>query len=562
MRAYKARGRFLKRQMMRRIPQDISGTAFDVIVIGAGINGACIARDAATRGLRVLLLDKGDLSCGTTSWSTRLIHGGLRYLEHGELGLVRESLRERETLLRIAPHLVRPLPLLLPIYEGARRGPLTIRAGMLAYDLLSPGKTLPRHRMLSRAEALQHTPVLEAKGLRGAALFHDAQVEYAERLVFENALSALRRGARILTYARVERLLSERGRVAGVEFTDLLGGGGRHTAHAPLVVNVAGPWVDEVLAGAGDAGGVEKLIGGTKGSHIVVASFPGAPETALYIEAQADARPFFIIPWDEKLLVGTTDEMFTGDLERVEAGTAEIEYLIGETNRAIPSARLTRASVLYAYAGVRPLPFIRAREEGGITRRHFIRESRFGGLFSIVGGKLTTSRSLSEQAVEMLFERLERRVPACTTARELLPGAATAAGEGFHAYAESFPSWSGLPAKSSSRLLKIYGTRAEEVCRLAAEHAELREPISEETGSIGAEVVFAFRHELAETLGDCLLRRTLVGLDSSAGTDAVESAARLSRKFLGWDKRRAACEVEDYLRYVERFHVKKTEARL
>ena len=291
MRAYKARGWFLKRQQMRRIPQDISGTAYDVIVIGAGINGACIARDAATRGMRVLLrigrpLGRDD-ELVNASDSRRL-----RYLEHGELGLVRESLRERETLLRIAPHLVRPLPLLLPIYEGARRGPLTIRAGMLAYDLLSPGKTLPRHRMLSRKEALSHTPALEAGALRGAALFHDAQVEYAERLVFENVLSARRRGARVITYARVERLLSERGRVGGVEFTDLLGGG-TYTARAPLVFNVAGPWVDEVLAGAGGAGGGEKLIGGTKGSHIIVASFPGAPVSALYVR-RADARPSII----------------------------------------------------------------------------------------------------------------------------------------------------------------------------------------------------------------------------------------------------------------------------
>ncbi|MBA3243510.1 MAG: FAD-dependent oxidoreductase, partial [Acidobacteria bacterium] len=208
---------------------------------------------------------------------------------------------------------------------------------------------------------------------------------------------------------------------------------------------------------------------------------------------------------------------------------------------------------LYTYAGVRPLPFVSRADEGGVTRRHFIRESRLGGLFSIVGGKLTTSRSLSEQTVDMLFERLGRRAPACTTASELLPGAATAGGEGFQAFAESFPKWSGLQVKSSSRLLKIYGTRAREVCRLASEHPELREPFCEETGSIGAEVVFSFRHEMAETLGDCLLRRTLVGLDSSVGTDAVERAARLARKFLSWDEGRAAREVEDYLRYVERF---------
>jgi glycerol-3-phosphate dehydrogenase len=538
--------------MTRRTPQDVSRATFDVIIVGAGINGACIARDASARGLRVLLLDKGDLSAGTSGWSTRLIHGGLRYLEHGELGLVRESLRERETLLRTAPHLVRPLPLLIPIYEGRRRGPLTVRAGMVAYDLLSFGKSLPRHRMLSREEALRLAPSLEPGGLRGAALYHDAQVEYAERLVVENALAARRNGAWVLTYARVERLSNEAGRVRGVEFTDLLGeGGAKHEARAPLVLNVAGPWADELLAGGGVGG--ERLVGGTKGSHVVVEAFDGAPETALYVEASADGRPFFIIPWDGKLLIGTTDEKFDGDLERVEADEGEIEYLLGETNRAIPSARLTRESVLYAYAGVRPLPFVGSRDAAGITRRHFIRASTLRGLFSVVGGKLTTSRSLAEEAVELIFKELGRPAPACQTAREPLPGAIAA--EGFRAFAENFPARSGLPPKSAARLLKIYGTRAADVSRLAEGHAELLEPFSEETGSIGAEVVFSFREELAETLADCLMRRTLVGLDSSGGVDAAERAAQLARKFLGWDERRAAREVEEYLRYVERFHV-------
>src|SRR5258705_12807777 len=186
---------------------------FDVIVIGAGINGAGIARDAAMRGLKVLLLDKGDIGGGTSSWSTRLIHGGLRYLEHGEFRLVRESLRERACLLNVAPHLVRPLPMLVPVYQNARRGLWTIRAGMIAYDALSLGKGLPRHRVLSRTEALQRAPALNPEGLRGAAVYFDAQVEFAERLVLENALAAIEHGASVITYARVEKLLVEAGDV-------------------------------------------------------------------------------------------------------------------------------------------------------------------------------------------------------------------------------------------------------------------------------------------------------------------------------------------------------------
>ena len=555
---------------MRRIPQDINGARFDLIVVGAGINGCGIARDAAMRGLRVLLLDKSDVAAGTTAWSTRLIHGGLRYLEHGEFGLVRESLRERETLLRrVAPHLVRPLRLLFPLYANRRRGALTVRAGMLAYDLLSRGKSLPRHRFLNREEALRFAPGLDARQLKGAALFSDAQVEYAERLALENALDARARGASILTYARVRRLLVEDGAARGVEFEDALGDGATYAAHARVVLNVAGPWVDEVLDGAteklkstgdklrstGDKlrGAGDKLIGGTKGSHIVVRALAGAPAAALYVEALEDGRPFFIIPWDGKFLIGTTDERFAGDPDRVEADEREIEYLIRETNRALPPARLTRDRVLYTYSGVRPLPFVAADEEASITRRHFIRAASVGGLFSIVGGKLTTYRSLAEEAVDLIFKTLGHSPPPCTTAQTPLPGACV---EDFGAFVESFKARSLLSARSSERLLKVYGVRAEEVLRLAESDEELRRVISEETASVAAEVVFAFRSELAETLVDCLMRRTMIGLNSRVGLDALEDAARVARKFLGWTKERAALEIESYKAYVARFNPK------
>jgi glycerol-3-phosphate dehydrogenase len=540
--------------MTRRVPADISSTPFDAVVVGAGINGCGIARDAAMRGLRVLLLDKADAGGGTTAWSTRLIHGGLRYLEHGELGLVRESLRERETLLRVAPHLVRPLTLLIPIYANRRRGALAIRAGLIAYDLLSPGKSLPRHRMLAPAEAVERAPGLEESGLKGAALYFDAQVEYAERLALENALSARGHGATVLTHARVTRLLAEDGTVRGVEFEDLLRGG-TYAAHAPVVLNVAGPWVDEVLDGFEGAqvkskGVGEKLIGGTKGSHIVVSAFPGAPSVALYSEAVEDGRPFFIIPWDGKFLIGTTDERFEGDPDRVSAGEREIEYLLREANRVVPSSGLTRGDVLYAYSGVRPLPFVGGRDESAVTRRHFMRASRVGGLYSIVGGKLTTYRSLAEEAVDLIFKTLGKPSPPCATSRTPLPGAAVS---DFAAFVESFKAASELPPESAGRLLKVYGARATEVLRLASDNKELRNFISEETGSIAAEVVFAFREELAETLVDCLMRRTMTGLNSRLGLDAIERAAHVARKFLGWDEARAAREVESYRRYVERF---------
>lgn len=541
---------------MTRIPPNISERAFDVIVVGAGVNGCGIARDAAMRGLSVLLLDKSDLSSGTTAWSTRLIHGGLRYLEHGEFGLVRESLRERETLLRrVAPHLVRPLPMLVPLYAGSRRGPLTIRAGMLAYDLLSLDKSLPRHRMLSGREALARAPGLEREGLKGAALFYDAQVEYAERLAVENALAARSSGATVITHARVKRLLVEENSVRGVVFEDALGGA-THEARADVVLNVAGPWVDGVL---GQASG-EKLIGGTKGSHIVVRAFDGAPGAAVYVEASEDGRPFFIVPWDEKLLIGTTDERYAGDLERVEASSCEVEYLLREASRVLPRANLTRASVLYTYSGVRPLPRVGGVKEAAVTRRHFIKPSRVGGLHSIVGGKLTTYRALAEEAVSLVFRLKGATPPPCDTAVTPLPGAFDEgdASTGFEALRESLTSQHRLAPRTAARLLKVYGARAARIARLASDVPELLEVISEETGSVAAEVVFSFDEELAETLADCLLRRTMVGLNGRLGLDALEAAARVARRFLGWDEERAASEVESYKSYVGRFQVDDT----
>ncbi len=499
---------------------------FDLIIIGAGINGAGVARDAAMRGLKVLLLDKGDVGGGTSSWSTRLIHGGLRYLEHGELGLVRESLRERETLLRIAPHLVRPLPFLLPIYQHSRRGPLLLRLGMIMYDLLSLGKSLPRHQMLSAREALARAPGLNQEGLRGAALYYDAQVEFAERLVVENALSAIEHGAQVSTYTRVSEFIVENGQLLGVYLEDR---DGRHrSATAPVIINAAGPWVDKVLPSVNAA---LRLIGGTKGSHLILSRFTGASDTAIYLEAKRDQRPFFVIPWNGNYLIGTTDRRYEGDLDDVRIDEDEVEYLLSETNAVFPSAKLCREAILYSYSGVRTLPFTKETDEQSITRRHFIRpHPRFDNLFSLVGGKLTTYRSLAEETTDLVFTKLGRASPPCQTSQVRL---------GERSLTDKATL---LPA----RLSRIYGARATAITELAATNPELAEVFDGETGAIAAEVVYSFEHEFASTLVDCLMRRTMVGLNSTGGLDAVEKAAIVAQKHLGWSESRVTREVAAY----------------
>jgi glycerol-3-phosphate dehydrogenase len=537
--------------MPRRVPSSLADTSFDLIVVGAGINGAGIARDAVMRGLRVLLLDKGDIASGTTSWSTRLIHGGLRYLEHREVGLVRESLREREVLMRIAPHLVRPLEFMIPIYRGDERGPRLIRLGMVAYDALSMDKSLDRHRMLSAAQALEREPGLNPRGLRGGAFYFDAQAEYPERLAVENALDARRQGAVVIPYAEVQELMLTGNRVRGVRFRDVLAGG-THTARGALVVNAAGPWVDSLLCDLPTDHAPR--IGGTKGSHLVVGPFPGAPKEALYIEAD-DGRPYFVVPWNGLFLIGTTDQRYTGDLDEVVASDEEIDYLISETNAKIPGAALSRESVLYTYSGVRPLPHVADGREGGITRRHIVEDHgeedpRIAGLLTIIGGKITTYRSLAEQTVDRVFAKLGRKSPKCRTGELPLPGGAA---QDFAGFREQFIATSGVPRPAAERLLRIYGSRAVDVIDVVADDPDLLEPLDAETGAIRAEVLFAFRSELAQGLGDVFLRRTMVGYNSHVAIGADEAAAEVARRHLAWDEDRAREEVERYRRYIRRY---------
>jgi glycerol-3-phosphate dehydrogenase len=528
---------------------NLGATDFDVIVVGAGINGAGIARDAVMRGLRVLLLDKGDIGEGTTAWSTRLIHGGLRYLEHYEFSLVRESLRERELLFRNAPHLVKPLEFMVPIYAGNKRGRWLMRLGMLAYDALSFDKSVPSHRILGVDDTIRHVPGINRSGLRGAAVYYDGQVEFPERIVVENALSAAKHGTTILTYTRVDQLIIESGRVAGVQFTDLLADDGRlYTVRAPLTINVTGPWVDRLTRNLSS----KRLIGGTKGSHIIVAPFPGAPDSAIYVENEADARPYFIVPWNGLYLIGTTDFRYDGDLDNVNAGDDEIDYLIRDTNRVIPGAGLTRERVRYTYSGVRSLPYVEEGAESAITRRHIVHDHapEIDGLISIIGGKLTTYRNLAEQATDLALRKLGRNNPKCLTKTVPFPGANT---DDFGRFSAEFRVRSELDRETADRLLRIYGTRSRQVLETARKDPELLEPIPVAPNTIKGEIPFAFQREKALTLTDVLMRRTMLGFNADNAIPAIEAVAKVAARMNDWDRARITREIDDYHAYLERF---------
>jgi glycerol-3-phosphate dehydrogenase len=507
---------------------------YELIVVGAGINGAAIAREAAVAGFKVLVVERGDIGSGTSSASSRLIHGGLLYLEHFELGLVYESLRERERLLELAPHLVEPLELCIPVYRSARRKRWQVGIGLALYDLLSTGKSVPNKRLFDRDGLLAHMPGLNSDGLVGGASYYDAQVRYPERLVLENVRDAVAHGAAVATYTRVTGVRVERGRAVGVEWQSARGAG---IARAPLIVNAAGPWVDDVLGSIRHT----RLIGGTKGSHIVVPPFAGAPRVGVYVEASADRRPFFILPWNDLLLIGTTDERYEGDPGVAGIDARERAYLASETMRVFPGAAGLAERVLYTHTGVRPLPYKPRGAEGAITRRHIIRRHRAArGVYSIVGGKLTTHRALAEDVLSKLRHELPRAPAGAGTRARPLPGALAAAD-----HAALLADLRGrLGERQAQRLLRVYGKGAAEVAALAA-RPELCEPLGA-SGVLAAELVHALENEWATSLEDVLQRRCMAGLGADFGLGAAPLAAAALARLGIWDAARAAHELAAY----------------
>ncbi|NJM97694.1 MAG: glycerol-3-phosphate dehydrogenase/oxidase [Phormidesmis sp. RL_2_1] len=548
---------------------ELTGQHFDLIVIGGGINGAGTARDAAMRGLKTLLIDKGDFG-GAVGWSSRLIHGGLRYLEYFEFNLVRESLRERERLLSNSPHLVHPLQMTIPIYRGNKRGPQLVRLGMVLYDLLSFDKTLPGHRMLPLAPFSQLFRGVNHNRLRGAAQYFDAQVEYAEQLCLENVLSAQAAGATVRNYTSITRLLqpSEGGVVERITLCDLLTGEQVELkTRETVLINTAGPWVDQVCQRGwqGDHPAPlspRPLMGGTKGSHIIVDPFPGAPtDGALYVEAETDGRPYFIIPWLGKYLIGTTDLRLSGDLDEVKASDEEVDYLLDETNRVLPQAQLRREDVRFTYAGVRPLPFVEARPAGqkpknsSITRSHILHDHSdaqngdISNLISLIGGKLTTYRQVGEELTTAVYRKLGRSVPPCPTRHQPLPGAINytpqALVEAVARYRDR------LSVASLQHLFSQYGTRSWDVLALVDSTPALAQSIQPDLPDIRAQVVYAVEKEMAKTLIDICFRRLLLAHRANYGRDALASLVETLQQHCGWTQGECDRQLQDYRHYLQ-----------
>jgi glycerol-3-phosphate dehydrogenase len=530
--------------MKRANLQELTSGVLDVLVVGGGIVGCGIARDAALRGLRVGLIEREDFGAGTTSRSTRLIHGGLRYLEMLDFALVRQDMREREILIRIAPHLVRPMPFLVPMYGWPAWKRDRLRIGMVLYDLLSYDKSLPRHTFLSRESTLTSEPHLNPRGLQGAARYYDAQVELPERLALANVVDAAEHGALVRTYTDVVRFIREGGRVVGVEARDIATDR-RVTVRATVVVNATGPWLDRSLGDVSDER--VPLLRTTKGVHLVM---PKTSNNAILSIAASDGRVFFVVPWFGYSLVGTTDTDYSDDPTRAHAELSDVNYLLREAAVIFPSLR--DAPVYYGMAGVRALVRKEGVSAGAVSRKHAIRDhGKLGGpdgLISVLGGKITAYRGIAEEATDLVMERLGRH-SARHTAFSPLPGGDAKPEEILTTLRPRALSM-GLDDAQVDHLIELYGTRAREVLVLAERRPSLATPFCEHGPTLKAQACYAALNEGAETLADVMLRRAPIGLASCLGLDCVEAAADVVGQTLRWDEDRRRREAEAYRRLV------------
>jgi len=523
---------------------------YDVLIIGGGINGAGIALDAALRGYSVLLLEKNDFGGFTTSGSTKLIHGGLRYLEYMEFGLVRESLREREILLQNVPHLVKPLKIDFPIYKHSERGPLIIKMGMILYDLLSYDKSMPNHKVIFAKNGKMlpaSLKFLQPKGLKGIASYYDCQIKYPERLSLDTVLAAENEGADVLNHSQFIGMESEND-LYSVKFKDRIDNK-EFTTKVKFVINTAGPYVDEVNKLTSNQ--IPRLMGGTKGSHILIRKFDSGPKNGFYIEAIQDGRPFFIIPWDDYYLVGTTDIFYKEELSRVTATEDEISYLLNELNYFIDKKTFTREDILYTYSGIRPLPFEPDKKERQVTRRHIIHDHEEEGLknyFSIVGGKLTTFRSLAEDTLNYIDKKNGISNECKTKEYKFIKEKEN------NLVIELLSEKYEIDKDTISFLFQYYGDKFVDVLKIINDDSSLKEKIAPQHNDIKAQIVFAVKNEKAKTLNDIIIRRSSIGTHEDLGYNCAEDVANIAATILDWSDERKIKEINSFKESVKYYY--------
>jgi glycerol-3-phosphate dehydrogenase len=507
---------------------------FDVLVIGGGINGVAISRECAQWSKRTLLVEQNDFSSGTTSRSTRIIHGGLRYLEHAEVGLVRESLRERERLLSQSPHLVRPMQFLLALPKKSHsflRSSLSIRTGLWLYHKWAGGKRG------SGGDLTAFERQLDDGNDWSIYSYEDAQCEFPERLVAEWLAESVAAGAVVCNHTKLLEITRVNRRVTGARLRDLISGQ-EYTVHARHVVNATGPWADAIIGASGIA--TPRMIGGVRGSHLVLPKFAGAPQQAIYSEA-IDGRPIFVIPWNEQLLVGTSEVADSNVPDNPQPSAQECDYLFQSFTRLFPHSGLTAADIRYSFAGIRPLPYAPGKASSSVTRKHVLHDHTdegAAGLISVIGGKLTTAASLARDVVRKLGVDIPEPVNIFASPADEEDVENTVRG-----WARLVACKAKIPEGCAEAIAEWHGRHALAIAHAASLDERLREPLCQHSCHLVAEAVEAVAHESAVTLGDILLRRVPVALGACWSEQCSREAAQKIGSALGWDQARIYVEL-------------------
>jgi glycerol-3-phosphate dehydrogenase len=532
---------------MIRFIENHSDKTYDLIVIGGGISGAAVAYEAASQGYSVALVEKGDFGGATSSATSKLIHGGLRYLANFEYGLVRESLKERRTLENIAPNFVYPMPFLVPLYKTLMRSKWLLEPGMIIYDLLSydkgftwdRSKKLPLHHSLSRRKTLEMEPVVNGENLTGSILYYDCANLMPERLTLAFIKSAVKHGAEVANYAKVEDFIREEGRILGVVVRDLLTGI-TSTMHGRLTINCGGPWADLLLGVARGNPGSQQ-IRRSEGIHLITRRLT---QHFAVGGLTPSGRSCNLIPWRGHTLIGTTDREYTGDPDEYQVTRAKVEEFIGEVNDAFGKPDMIQYSdIRYVYGGLRPLIDDQTKDVYKTSRRYEVfdhEQEGMPGLVTVEGGKYTTSRNLAENVLKTV-NRIFSQPSKSVTARKHLAGCEITDLEAFLAQAKS--TYADFPAPTIDFLARIYGTELPAVMEIARSDKQYTFDLDAE-GEMPAQVVYAIREEMACTLLDILVRRTGLGTLGNPGTTALETIARIAARELKWDQRRIDQELE------------------
>lgn len=502
--------------------------------------GAGIARDAALRGLSVALVEQNDFVSGTSSKTTKLIHGGLRYLEQIDFGLVRRALHERKTLLTLAPHLVRPLPFLVPVFSGGRRPAWKVRLGVTLYDALAGDAKITPHKFYSGQRSKEIEPVLSGLSVSGSAEYADAQMNDV-RLCLENIFGAEEAGAVVLNHAKVVGFKKEDGKVIGAEIVDQMTSK-RYDLRATVIINTAGPWADAVRRlSRPDA---QPLMRRSKGIHVV---YPRLPiQRAMVLSTPKDGRIYFLVPWKEWTLIGTTDTDFDASPDRVSATADEVAYLLEETNKLLPKLCLNQKEIVTTFAGVRPLVDGGQKVPWQLSRGHLVHTDP-DGLVTLAGGKYTTYRYISEQVVDGLLPKFNRQAKRCQTTEVPLGFRREwRSTEEARLQLRDLLSRGLLHPETVRNLIDLYGVRAHSVADIVRKNPQMAQTFCHHHPHIQAQVVYAVEQESAVSLSDLFWRRLEVGWASCQGLDCAETAARLMAERFGWEVGEVARQVERY----------------